>query len=298
VARRRLDVGARDTARDGHARRLSAALSDALAGLRQDAARGGLAPRCVAAAGMITSPQGLHEVAHVLAPIGVVDLAAAAREVVIPEVCDLPFVLVPGVRTPPTSATAGGDVMRGEETLSLGLLEDGRLAAGGALLNVGSHWKLVGVDDEGRIARSVTSLAGEMMDAARTQTILASAVPGDPIADVDATQLFAGMDEARRSGLARALFCVRLLELSGTTEGNGRLSFLAGAFIGADLDGLRSTGVLAPGTPVLISGDDKLGGAWSAALEREGHPARALSADEVEAAFLAGLAAVMRARAR
>ena len=247
---------------------------------------------------MITSPQGLHEVGHVLAPVGVVDLAAAAREVVLPEVCDLPFLLVPGVRTPPTPGTGGGDVMRGEETLCLGLLEEGHLAAGDALLNVGSHWKLVGIDDRGRVARSVTSLAGEMMDAARTQTILASAVSGGPIVDVDVSRLFAGMDEARRSGLARALFCVRLLELSGAAEGNGRLSFLAGAFIGADLDGLRTTGVLPPGTPVTVSGDDKLGGAWSAALEREGHPARSLSPDEVDAGLLAGLAAVMRARAR
>ena len=106
------------------------------------------------------------------------------------------------------------------------------------------------------------------------------------------------MDEARRSGLARALFCVRLLELSGGTRAKGRLSFLVGAFIGADLDRLQARGALPRGTPVTISGGEKLGGAWAIALERAGCPARSLSAAETEAGFLAGLGAIMAARAR
>ena len=48
---------------------------------------------------MITSPQGLHEVPHVVAPAGATELAQAAQEQLLPDVCDLPFVFVPGVRT-------------------------------------------------------------------------------------------------------------------------------------------------------------------------------------------------------
>jgi 2-dehydro-3-deoxygalactonokinase len=300
LARREAAVGARDTARDGHDRALRTAVRDLIAEVRAQAPSDVPAPVCVAAAGMITSAQGLHEVPHVTAPAGVAELAAGAQDAVLSNVADLPFLFIPGVRTAPGPARPGvgaSDVMRGEETLAIGLLRQGHLAPGGALLNVGSHWKLIRVDEAGRVAGSVTSLAGEMMQAVRRETILASSLPEVPPAEPDVPLLLEGMDEARRSGLARALFCVRLLDLAGTTTPVGRLSFLLGAFIGADLDGLQAGGVLAPGAAVTIAGDEKVGGGWSMALDRAGCAARSLSVAETEAGFLAGLVAVVEARA-
>ena len=302
LACREAPRGARDTARDGHDRALRAALRDLIAGLRATCdGHDVLPPRHIAAAGMITSAQGLVEVPHVLAPAGIGELAAGAREMLLPEVADLPFVFVPGVRTASIPGAAPGigatDVMRGEETLCLGLLEQGRLAPGGALLSVGSHWKLIRIDEAGRVAWSLTSLAGEMIQAARGQTILASAVPAGPLTEPDLPHLLEGMEEARRSGLARALFCVRLLELSGAVTPEGRLSFLVGAFIGADLDRLQASGALAPAAPVTVAGDEKVGGAWGVALDRFGCPARSLTAAEVEAGSIAGLGAILEARA-
>jgi 2-dehydro-3-deoxygalactonokinase len=297
LGRREAAVGARDTARDGHNGRLKAALRDALNALLRDRPDDVPAPRVIAAAGMITSAQGLAEVPHVPAPAGVADLAAAARQSTFPQVSYLPFVFIPGVRTEarPGAATAigGTDVMRGEETLCAGLLAQGRLAPGGSLLNLGSHWKLVRIDGEGRVGWSVTSLSGEMIQAVRSSTVLASSLPEGPLAEPDAAALGAGLEEARRSGLPRALFEVRLLELAGGSTPAARLSFLVGAFIGADLDGLRATGALEPGAAVVICGGEKVGGAWAAALERLGCAVRALSAEEVEAGFLAGCRAVV-----
>jgi 2-keto-3-deoxy-galactonokinase len=186
--------------------------------------------------------------------------------------------------------------MRGEETLCLGLLRQGRIAAGGAVLNVGSHWKLMRIDDHGRIAWSVTSLAGEMIQAVRDETILAAALPAGPIKDPDVPRLLEGLQEARRSGLARALFCVRLLQLSGATTPEDRLSFLLGAFIGADLERLQATGLLPAGTPVTVTGGEKAGGAWTIALDQAGCPARSVAAGDVESAFVAGLQAIVEAR--
>jgi 2-dehydro-3-deoxygalactonokinase len=299
LARAEAPVGARDTARDGHDRALRAAVRELIAEVRAHAPSGVPAPACVAAAGMITSAQGLHEVPHVTAPVGVAELAAGARDAVLPNVADLPFLFIPGVRTAPDPAPPGvgaRDVMRGEETLAIGLVGQGHLAAASALLNVGSHWKLIRIDEAGRVAGSVTSLAGETMQAVRTETILASALPPGPLAAPDVRLLLDGMDEARASGLARALFCVRLLDLAGTTTPEGRLSFLIGAFIGADLAGLQGRGHLAPGTAVTIAGDEKTGGAWRLALEHAGHRVQALTPAEIEAGFLAGLAAIVAAR--
>jgi 2-dehydro-3-deoxygalactonokinase len=299
LARGEAAVGARDTARDGHDRALRAAVRDVIAEVRAQAPPGVPAPSCVAAAGMITSAQGLHEVPHVTAPAGVAELAAGARDAVLPNVADLPFLFVPGVRTAPGPArpgVGGSDVMRGEETLAIGLVGQGHLAPGGALLNVGSHWKLIRIDEAGRVAGSVTSLAGETMQAVRSETILASALPPGPLAAPDVRLLLDGMDEARASGLARALFCVRLLDLAGTTTPEGRLSFLVGAFIGADLAGLQGRGHLAPGMAVTIAGDEKAGGAWQMALEHTGYRAQGLTPAQIEAGFLAGLAAIVAAR--
>jgi 2-dehydro-3-deoxygalactonokinase len=296
LARAEAAVGARDTARDGDDRRLRAALRASIAEVA-----GTAAPRCIAAAGMVTSPQGLVEVAHVLAPAGLRELAAGAHEQLLPDVSDRPFLFVPGVRTagvPGALGIGATDVMRGEETLCLGLVRTGGLAAGGALLSVGSHWKLVRIDEKGRVAGSITSLAGEMVRAVREETILASALPPGPLASVDAARLLEGMDEARRGGLSRALFCVRLLELAGAGGPEGRLSFLAGAFIGADLDRLQGGGALPAGTPVTIAGGETIGGAWTLALERRGFPVRSLPPSEVDAGLVAGLGAVMEARGR
>jgi 2-dehydro-3-deoxygalactonokinase len=301
LARREAAVGARDTARDGHDRALRMTVRDLIAEVRAQAPSGVPAPVCVAAAGMITSAQGLHEVPHVTAPAGVAELAAGAQDAVLSNVADLPFLFIPGVRTAPGPTRAGvgaSDVMRGEETLAIGLLGQGQLAPGSALLNVGSHWKLIRLDEAGRVAGSVTSLAGETMQAVRAETILASALPPGPLAAPDVRLLLDGMDEARASGLARALFCVRLLDLAGATTPEGRLSFLVGAFIGADLAGLQARGLLAPAVPVAIAGDEKTGGAWRIALEQGGYLATSLTPAQIEAGFLAGLAAIVAARGR
>jgi 2-dehydro-3-deoxygalactonokinase len=296
--RREAFAGARDSATSGSAGRLRAAVRDLVTGLLEDAG-GGVAPPRIAAAGMITSPEGLVEVPHVLAPAGLAELAAAAEERRLPEVSDLPFVFVPGVRTaglPGASGIGATDVMRGEETLALGLLRQRLLAAGGALFNVGSHWKLVRIDAAGRIAWSVTSLAGEMVHAVRTDTILASAVPDGPVPELDVARVQDGMAEARRSGLARALFCVRLLQIADSARPEGRLSFLLGAFVGADLDRLEANGFLTAGEPLVVSGDEKVGGVWTVAMQSRGYPVRRLSADEVESAFVAGVSAILDAR--
>ena len=301
LARREATIGARDTARDGHSRALRGTLRDLIGTVRARTPLGTPAPLLVAAAGMITSPQGLCEVPHVAAPAGAAELAAGARVSLLTDVTDVPILFVPGIRTGSLDGGEAGigsvDVMRGEETLAIGLVHLGRIPAGSLLLHVGSHWKVIRIDAAGRVAGSVTSLAGEMLQAVTNQTILASGLPSTPLVAPDEDLLRQGMEEARRSGLARALFCVRLLELAGRSSPEGRLSFLVGAFIGAELAGLEAGGALVPGMTVTIAGDDKVGGAWQLALQRAGWAAHSLTPDEREAGFLAGLSAVVAARA-
>ena len=156
--------------------------------------------------------------------------------------------------------------MRGEETLCVGLLKLGLLKAGGTLLNLGSHWKAITVDNDAHVATSVTSMSGELIHAAQSQTILASALPQERPETLNEEWIEAGMREQRRSGLSRALFCVRLLEQRNECTPDDRFAFLIGAFVASDLDSLVKQGLLTSNRPVVITGDRAVCSAWKHAL--------------------------------
>ncbi|MBI1760868.1 MAG: 2-dehydro-3-deoxygalactonokinase [Acidobacteria bacterium] len=289
LAQARAAVGVRDTARDGSPARLHEALRDLLAKV----SGGQPTLRAVLAAGMITSPLGLAEVPHVAAPATLPDLIAGTQRHVFPHITDLPVWLVPGVRSGPLqcdAATIGSaDVMRGEETLCLGLTALGLLPPASTLLNLGSHWKLIRLDEQSRIVASVTSLSGELIHTTQTQTILASAVPTGKPETIDEHWLQAGMREARQAGVARALFCVRLLEQRTATTAKQRMSFLLGVYLASDLDGMLRQGLLQAGQPVVLTGGGAVAAAWQGALRELAIPATQLSEDDIEQAFLTGL---------
>jgi 2-dehydro-3-deoxygalactonokinase len=301
IARAWAGVGVRDTARDGSSERLRGALRELIDGVRGDARDQGFAqsPECVIAAGMITSPLGLAEVPHVQTPAGLNELAASTRQYSFPEITDLPVLLVPGARSGPRQCdqeTVGTmDVMRGEETLLIGLHSLGLLAPRSTLLNLGSHWKVILFDQYARIASSVTSMTGELIHAAQTQTILAGSVPQTRPSVIDQTWLEAGMREQRRSGLARALFCVRLLEQGSEGSAEQRLSFLIGAFLSSDLDAMLSRGLFDPEGECVITGGGVIAEAWRAALAKIPMRAITLGDSEVENAMLTGLRRVFSA---
>jgi len=187
-------------------------------------------------------------------------------------------------------------VMRGEETLCVGLHAAGLLPAGGTLLNLGSHWKAIGLDADGRVAGSMTSLAGELLHAAQTRTILAGSVPEGRPEHLDARWVTLGRSEARRAGLERALFCVRLLEQRTACSAQERLAFLVGAFVGSVLPPLL--GALPAGSPVLVAGGEALTEVFAAALAQEGRETHVLSSEQVEEGMVRGLSLVAHRAAR
>src|SRR5262245_32940152 len=166
IARARAGVGVRDTARDGSSERLRGALRELIDRLRDDSRNQGFArsPECVVASGMITSPLGLAEVPHVPTHAGLKELAAATRQYSFPEITDLPILLIPGARSGPRQCdeeTVGTtDVMRGEETLLIGLNALGLLKPRSTLLNLGSHWKVIKLDQDRKSTRLNSSHLG------------------------------------------------------------------------------------------------------------------------------------------
>ncbi len=290
----RQPVGVRTTAITGDSSPLSRALRDAIRSLDRAARR----PRFVLAAGMITSPQGLHEVPHVVAPAGRVALQERVRMKVFPALCPHPFFLVPGVRIHPAPAQLESigrtDIIRGEESEIVGLQALGKLQGPCFFLHLGSHTKGIQIDSRDRIARSVTTLAGECLDVFRTQTILSDHLPRVAGVALNERFLRSGARLLHRYGLLRTLFMIRLLgENRGYTRSQLH-SFLLGAIVASDLQALENSGFLRSGRQhILLSGHRQWQRAWGLILGRKNYQIKSISPRERDAAFLEGLRTIV-----
>lgn len=294
LERRHAAVGVRDSALAGSTLPIRVALRGLLAPL---ASRG--QAEGVIAAGMITSSLGLANIPHVYAPASSHDLARAAVTIDAPDVTPLPVTLIPGVRTP--GAEMDGiteDVMRGEETLCLGLATIGAIRTGSAVLNAGSHWKLISIDEDGRIAWSRTSLGGEVVHAVQAGTLLKASLPTGPLVAIERDWLERGAAASSRDGLLRALFAVRLLDQRGGSTPEERFSWLVGACIGDDMRALLRSDAIRAGMRVAVSGPGAIPAAWCHLLQASGCSATPLDPPVVEQALVAGAIEVASLQSR
>ncbi|HJW99813.1 MAG TPA: 2-dehydro-3-deoxygalactonokinase [Terriglobales bacterium] len=293
-------IGIRDAAR-GDAERLRNCLRELIADVCAQGRRASepCTPTHVAAAGMITSSLGLAEVPHIHPPAGLEELTAAARWHRFGNVTDLPILLVPGLRSsvmqPSVESIHAVDVMRGEETLCAGLIAVGIVSPPAVVLNLGSHWKAIRLGKDGKIQSSVTSLSGELMHVTQEHTILASSLPSGRPQSLSMEWMEAGMREQRLSGLARALFCVRLLQLENQGTPEDRSAFMAGAFIASDLDAFLSGSVIEPGMHVALVGNSALVESWQKALSSARVTSTVTTQQQAEAALLEALRRILGA---
>jgi 2-dehydro-3-deoxygalactonokinase len=176
--------------------------------------------------GMVGSRQGWVETKYLPCPAGVADLTAALQAVPFP---DARVSLVPGVMG---SDSAGvPEVMRGEETAAMGILD----ACGGEALVCfpGTHSKWLQLSDR-RICRFTTFMTGEMYSAVRNGTILGRMMAGEVSAAGAA--FLAGVARAgQESGLLHHLFGVRTLGLMGRLGEEDAASYLSGLLIGHEV---------------------------------------------------------------
>lgn len=228
--------------------------------------------------GMVGSNLGWRAVAYADAPAGLPELARAMSAVA-------PAVqIVPGVRC---EGIAGSpDVMRGEETQLLGWVsqDPGRSKGRYVVCHPGTHAKWVLIED-GRIARFVTAMTGELFAVLGKHSVLKSDAPAD-----DAHAFAAGLEAAGDgSALAARLFTARARVVGGKAPAESTPSYLSGLLIGAEVAAVpRLLGVGAD-EPVALLGDAALCGFYRRALERR---RGAVETFDGEAAALAGLFAL------
>lgn len=208
----------------------------------------GTAPEAVIASGMITSGGGLCEIPHITAPAGLKELHNAISVRHIPEICDIPFAFIPGVKAV-SEALENADIMRGEETELMGLDID---ISGSLVLLPGSHSKCILVSKDGKIEKFHTFLTGEMIYAASSATILSRTVDLSVAADKE--YMIKGYEYCEKYGINEALFKTRILDMLFSCTPAQCMGF----FTGVILHGEISRIIKLPQKRVVIAGKREL----------------------------------------
>ncbi len=238
IATKKINRGARAGIDDKDG--LKTALRDTIAELLSN---NGLTEKDVCriiASGMITSEFGLYEIPHATAPIGIAELHDSMTEVTFPEISQIPFVFIRGVKID-SEDLSHFDMMRGEETELMGISVLYPVDASDKRVFVlpGSHSKIITTDESGRIADFSTMLTGEMIMSLSQNTILKDAVDFS-IEICDPEYILKGCDFALKEGLNKALFKVRVLKNAFMATPCEVYSFYIGAILAEEIENIVS----------------------------------------------------------
>ena len=166
------------------------------------------------------------------------------------------------------------DVMRGEETLLLGLMLDG--VTNGLVCMPGTHSKWVQVED-GVVTRFSTIMTGEFYSLLSKQSTLAHAI-GDPQAvawDDPAFGTAVSLALANPAEITRMLFSVRAGPLLGILSPDTLAARLSGLLIGLEIAGMQSLVSL----DITLVSQGKLALLYQKALSIAGHTVLAQNSD-------------------
>lgn len=202
---------------------------------------------------MIGSRQGWVETKYVSCPVGIADLAAAVAQV--------PFsgaevLLIPGVAG--VDSCGVPEVMRGEETEVMGMLQAGK-GTGLACLP-GTHTKWIQFSNE-IIVNFVTCMTGESYAALRQNTSLARIMSVNEAHDNEA--FLRGVARSMDAGgLLHHLFSVRTLTLMHHLEQAAAAPYLSGLLIGHEV-----RAVMPAGAHIHLVGDPQLCSLYAQAIQ-------------------------------
>ena len=198
----------------------------------------------IAASGMITSNLGVCEVPHIKVPASVQQLAEGTISKVIPEITlEKEIYFVPGIKNFSSEVTLDNceakDIMRGEETETVGVMQRCRLKGPAILILPGSHTKFVFVDNENRITDCSTTMAGEFLMNLTQSSVLSESLSKEFAEELDEKWLLKGAQICKQFGLGQTAFKVRILDLFSNASINQKANFLLGAVLEQDIIALK-----------------------------------------------------------
>ncbi|HEY8614741.1 2-dehydro-3-deoxygalactonokinase [Phenylobacterium sp.] len=231
--------------------------------------------------GMVGSNLGWTVAPYADCPAGLDELA---RALVAVEAHGTWARIVPGMRSEGLSGNP--DVMRGEETQLMGWLAQNpdRCRGRHVVCHPGTHAKWMLVED-GRLARFVTAMTGELFAVLGNHSVLKSDAPADDQEAFAEGLAAAGDGDA----LAARLFTARARVVGGGKRAESTPSYLSGLLIGSETASVPRLLGLSGEEPVALLGDARLCALYAQALARGGV---AHETFDGEAAAVAGLFAL------
>jgi 2-dehydro-3-deoxygalactonokinase len=176
--------------------------------------------------GMVGSRQGWAEANYLRCPVKIDDLADAVVKI---SFDGAEAMLVPGVMGEDSYGVP--EVMRGEETEAMGIVDD--CDGCGLVCLPGTHTKWIELKDRS-ITSFLTCMTGDVYSALRKSTILSRLMNSE--AEVDEGSFLRGVARsADAGGLLHHLFSVRTLTLTGNLTEATSASYLSGLLIGHEV---------------------------------------------------------------
>jgi 2-dehydro-3-deoxygalactonokinase len=236
----------------------------------------------VIACGMVGSAQGWREATYQQTPASVAALSSAL--VTVRSVRGVDVHIIPGV----LQRSELPNVMRGEETQVLGILESlpASEAAKPLLIGLpGSHSKWVRAVD-GRIEHFDTFMTGEVFAALSSHTILGRTMQRSDAFDAEAFDRGVAVSRSASgaAGPLSTIFSCRTLGLTGVLSGAAQTDYLSGLLIGHEIFALTQLlgQTQAPLPAVILIGSDALIARYQRALDANGFPQVTLAEQATE----------------
>ena len=200
----------------------------------------------IIASGMITSCNGWQETPYLSAPAGAAQLAGNLHHINFDN--DTPLHFVTGLSIEHSGAP---DVMRGEETQIVGVVEVGLVD--GVCVMPGTHSKWITVQDR-QITDFQTVMTGEVFAALRHHTILGALMKDGAFSEHAFRE---GVTAGFKSGenLLHYLFRVRTLPLFDKLSEEQTADYLSGMLIGAEANGVLANQATRGEVNILGRGD-------------------------------------------
>lgn len=214
----------------------------------------------ILASGMLTSEYGLCSLPHITHPASIRALHDSMYETVMKEISSIPIVFIRGVKIESTDFEYA-DMMRGEETELMGLLENHAVKT--AYVLPGSHSKIIQVDEDGEIVDFCTLMTGEMIAALSTHTILRDSIDFNGV-EINEAYLLRGFDYCVKQGINQALFKVRVLKKLFSANNDEAYSFYMGLMLCGEIQELLKLSV----ERIVISGQPQLANAMYILLKK------------------------------
>jgi 2-dehydro-3-deoxygalactonokinase len=228
-------------------------------------------------AGMIGSRQGWREAAYVPCPTTPASLATKITRFATAR--GRPMATVPGLML--AAPARDGDLIRGEETQMIGLIDAEPAFAGTAILP-GTHSKWARIE-KGVIVDFQSFITGELFELLSQKSFLRHSV-APAAGDLSmSTDFVLGVQRTAKDGLPflGALFSVRTRQLLASVRPEANLAYLSGLVIGGEIAAARTVGRLETGTPIRIVGTQSLARAYHAALQSLGFETVALDGERL-----------------